>query len=426
MKISVVGLWHLGSVISNCIAQKGIDVVGYDRDELVIRGLQKGNLPIFEPGLQEMLANNLENSRISFTSDPASISTSDLIWVSYDTPVDENDIADTFFVEKELTLLFPHIKNGSIILISSQMPVGSVKKLESLLSETFPDVHASFAISPENLRLGKAIDVFMNPDRIVIGIRKPEDKLKLAVVLESITTSLVWMGVESAEMTKHAINAFLATSVVFINELAILCERVGANAREVEAGLKSEFRIGPKAYLRPGSAFAGGTLARDVRYLIQKQKEFDLSSIFFSGIIESNEEHKSWIQQKLSFLFENLENTTIGILGLTYKPGTDTLRRSLAIELCYWLNRKNVHIIAYDPALKSLPPELSSFITLVDSGESVLEQSAAVVVATECPEFKSIKIDSFATQSYVLDPNGFLGFSFDSGNIKYLSIGKSL
>jgi UDPglucose 6-dehydrogenase len=424
MNISVVGLWHLGSVTSICLAEKGFKIIGYDRDEKVVEDLRNGIPPIFEPGLQEMLAENLEKSQISFTTDPSPVSLSDLIWVAYDTPVDENDIADTSFVENELIFLFPYLKNGSMVLISSQMPVGSVRRLEKLFYDNFPEISVSFSISPENLRLGKAIDVFMNPDRIVIGVRNQEDKMKLAGVLERITTSLVWMGVESAEMTKHAINAFLATSVVFINEIAVLCEQVGANAKEVEKGLKSEFRIGPKAYLRPGNAFAGGTLARDIQYLILKQKEFDLSSVFFTGILESNEEHKSWMQKKLSFLFNNLQNKTVGILGLTYKPGTDTLRRSSAIELCYWLDRNNVNILAYDPLLKSLPEELSSFISLQESADSVIKQSDAVVLATECPEFKNIKASSFQDGTYVLDANGFLEASFENCNLKYLSIGR--
>jgi UDPglucose 6-dehydrogenase len=140
------------------------------------------------------------------------------------------------------------------------------------------------------------------------------------------------MKVESAEMTKHALNAFLATSVVFINELAVLCEHVGANANEVEQGLKSEVRIGKKAYLRPGSAFDGGTLARDLTYLVEKEIEYNLSSIFFSSILQSNESHKSWVVNKISEVFLSLKDKKIGILGLTYKPGTNTLRRSTAIE----------------------------------------------------------------------------------------------
>ena len=181
-----------------------------------------------------------------------------------------------------------------------------------------------------------------------------------------IDENIIWMKVESAEMTKHALNAFLATSVVFINELAVLCEHVGASANEVEQGLKSELRIGQKAYLRPGSAFDGGTLARDVTYLVEKEMEHNLSTIFFSSILKSNENHKSWVVNKIAAELPSLKDKKIGILGLTYKPGTDTLRRSTAIEICNLLHKKGAKISAFDPAIKNLPSNLENFIEFND------------------------------------------------------------
>lgn len=429
MKISVIGLWHLGCVTAACLAEKGFNVTGYDKDKEVVDNLNSAILPIFEPGLEELVRENIERKRLFFVSDLTAISTSDLIWITYDTPVDDQDNADTKFVSQEIESLFQYLKDGSSVLVSAQLPVGSIESLEINFRNRFPDKEVSFSCSPENLRLGKAIDIFMNPDRIIAGIRNNADKDKLLPVLGSITENIIWMKVESAEMTKHALNAFLATSVVFINELATLCEFVGADASEVERGLKSEIRIGEKAYLRPGTAFAGGTLARDVTYIIQKEKQFKLSSVFFSGVIHSNENHKNWVKLKLKTRFNSIGNKTIGLLGLTYKPGTDTLRRSTAVELCHWLNEQKANIVAYDPVVKKLPAELSKFVSLQKSVEDVFMKSDAIIIATEWPQFKnldSLDISALPVGFSIFDANAFLKNKLDIHSVNYFSIGQSL
>ena len=386
-------------------------------------------LPIFEPGLENLININKKKGTLSFSSDLLSISNSDLIWVTYDTPVNEQDIADVEFVINNTIALFPYFKQDSIVLISSQLPVGSINYLENIFLNKFPDRNVSFACSPENLRLGKAIDVFMNPDRIIVGIRNEKSKTKLNNILSTITESIIWMKVESAEMTKHALNAFLATSVVFINELAVLCEHVGANANEVEQGLKSELRIGKKAYLRPGSAFDGGTLARDLTYLVEKEIEHNLSSIFFSSILQSNESHKSWVVNKLSAKFPSLKNKKIGILGLTYKPGTNTLRRSTAIEICNLLHNKGAKITAFDPSIKNLPSNLENFITLESVIDDVFIGKDAVIVATEWPVFKELSTFDFSrltNELLIFDANSFLQNELNIPGIRYITIGKSI
>jgi UDPglucose 6-dehydrogenase len=237
------------------------------------------------------------------------------------------------------------------------------------------------------------------------------------------------MKVESAEMTKHALNAFLATSVVFINELAVLCEHVGASANEVEQGLKSELRIGQKAYLRPGSAFDGGTLARDVTYLVEKEMEHNLSTIFFSSILKSNENHKSWVVNKIAAELPSLKDKKIGILGLTYKPGTDTLRRSTAIEICNLLHKKGAKISAFDPAIKNLPSNLENFITLESVIDDVIIGKDAVIVATEWPIFKELASFDFSkllNELLIFDANSFLQKELNIPGVRYISIGKPL
>jgi UDPglucose 6-dehydrogenase len=269
----------------------------------------------------------------------------------------------------------------------------------------------------------------MNPDRIIVGIRDEKVKIKLNDILKTITENIIWMKVESAEMTKHALNAFLATSVVFINELAVLCEHVGASANEVELGLKSEIRIGKKAYLRPGSAFDGGTLARDVTYLVEKEKEHNLSSIFFSSVLQSNENHKNWVVNKIKEEFLSLKNKKIGILGLTYKPGTNTLRRSTAIEICNILHNKGAEISAFDPSITNLPSSLEKYIRLESDIKNVIVGKDAVIVATEWPIFKELISFDFSKLSdklLVLDANSFLNNELNIPGIRYISIGKSI
>ncbi|MBA3872819.1 MAG: UDP-glucose/GDP-mannose dehydrogenase family protein, partial [Anaerolineae bacterium] len=267
MEICVVGLWHLGMVTAACMAKIGHHVTGYDADKDLIEKLQAGETPLFEPGLKDLIQAGITTGNLQFSAEAAAVAQAELVWVTYDTPVDENDVADVDFVVDQVTHLLPFMRQDTLVLISSQLPVGTTARLEAAYHTANPNGSITFAYSPENLRLGNAIRVFMEPDRIIIGIRHETDKVRIAEALKPITNNIEWMSAESAEMTKHALNAFLATSVAFMNEIATLCEQVGADAREVERGLKSEVRIGPRAYLRPGGAFAGGTLARDLVFL---------------------------------------------------------------------------------------------------------------------------------------------------------------
>lgn len=299
MNICVFGLWHLGSVYSACLAKLGHQVTGLDDDKEVTANLQKGKAPLFEPGLDELITENIKAKRLSFTSDAQkAIKAAQSVWVTFDTPVDENDRADTLFVEKNIKTIMPLIKNGTKVIISSQAPVGFVSKIERYFSKTYPEKKCYFTCSPENLRLGKALDAFLNPDRIIIGVRNPEDKEVFEPLFSTITTRLEWMKTESAEMTKHAINSFLATEVCFANEIATICEQVGADAKEVERGLKTESRIGPKAYLGPGVAFSGGTLARDINFLRNLSEKYKLPSYLINAVDESNGYHKGWVVRK--------------------------------------------------------------------------------------------------------------------------------
>jgi len=397
-------------------------VVGLDFDPAVVSALNEGKPPLFEPGLEELIKGC---TKLHFTTEIAeAVNDARIVWVTYDTPVDQDDNADVEYVIERVERLFPHVTPGTLVLVSSQLPVGSTRRLERACANK----SISFAYSPENLRLGKAIETFTKPDRVVVGIRDQKDRGCIEELFRPWNPRIEWMSVESAEMTKHAVNAFLAASVTFINELAGICEQVGADAKEVGRGLKSESRIGPRAYLSPGAAFAGGTLARDVTFLTQIGSKHHLPTHLLSGVHAANNAHRNWARRKLQELLGNLRDRRIAIWGLTYKPGTDTLRRSGSIELCDWLARQGARVQAHDPAVKLLPVDLSSKIRLHGAASEALVEADALVLATEWPDYRSIgssTLISTMKNPTVLDPSRFLASTLGADpKIRYVTVGK--
>jgi UDPglucose 6-dehydrogenase len=420
MNISVVGLWHLGSVTAAGLASLGHNIRAFDPNEETIAALQKGIPPLQEPGLPEAVAQGLANGTLHFHTDPTpALAGAEIVWIAYDTPVDDDDRADVDFVVQRVVDLFPHLGDGCLVVISAQLPVGSVRRLEELFARSGSPAQVSFACLPENLRLGAAIDAFLKPARIVCGVRSESDRERIARALHDLNAPMEWMSVESAEMTKHALNAFLATSIAYINEVATVCEAVGADAKEVERGLKTDSRIGPRAYLSAGGAFAGGTLARDIGFLSQLA-ELEL----IPSVKRSNDAHRRWPQQKLVELWPELAGKTIAIWGLTYKVGTDTLRRSAAVELCRWLTERGATVSAYDPAVKRLPSDLAS-VRLADNPIAATNGADALVIATEWPEFRDAATSLEARSGFaILDPNGFMRKQLADKGFRYLIVGR--
>lgn len=398
MKVCVAGLWHLGSVTAACLAAFGHRVVGLDADPGVIAGLAEGKPPLFEPGLRELLAEGLREARLSFTTEAApALAGAEAIWITHDTPVDADDNADVEAVLSRVEALFPHLPDGALVLVSSQLIAGCTRRLERLLAARGDLRSIEFAYSPENLRLGKAIEVFTRPDRVVVGARSERGRAIVRQLLAPIEDRLSFMSVESAEMTKHAVNAFLALSVTFANELAAVCEQVGADAKEVEHGLKSERRIGPGAYLSPGAAFAGGTLARDVQYLRALAREHRIPGALMAAVKQSNDEHRAWPQRKLAQCLSPLAGRRIAVLGLTYKPQTDTLRRSASLELCRWLLEQGARVDAHDPRVATTAPELPAQLTLHASALDAMREAEAVVIGTGWLEYQALDPGALVT-----------------------------
>ena len=422
MNITVLGLWHLGTVTAACCARH-FQVTGLDFDVANLAALQAGRAPLLEPGLNELLVAGLAAGRLSFTTDPATaLAGCDVLWLCYDTPVNENDESDTEFVLNQLRRALPHLAAGALVLISAQLPVGTCRRLEA----EFHRFH--FACSPENLRLGKALEAFEKADRVVVGVRNDAKKAVLEKLFAPFTANVLFMRTESAEMVKHALNSFLALSITFINEVARLCELTGADAKEVAQGLKSEPRIGARAYLGPGGPFAGGTLARDVVTLSKLAAAHGETLSVIPAIKQSNDLHRGWAFKRLQARLGDVRGRKIVLLGLTYTPNTDTLRRSAAMELGGQLLAAGARVWAFDPAIKSLPPEWSA-ITLAGEAAGALNQADAAVVGTEWPQFHQVDFAAAVPamrQRVFVDANRFLEKELKNvPGIEHLSVGRA-
>ena len=419
MKITVLGLWHLGCVTAACCARH-FQVTGLDFNAALIDGLRAGKAPLLEPGLDELIVANTTSGWLDFSTDAAACRDADVLWVTYDTPVNDADESDVAQVLEPLRRVLHELRTGAVVLVSSQLPVGTCASLE----REFPQFH--FACSPENLRLGRALDAFEKAERIIVGTRTDAPKALLEKLLAPFSDRIIFMRTESAEMVKHALNSFLAVSITFINEIARVCEHVGADAAEVTAGLKSEPRIGPRAYLGAGGPFAGGTLARDVVTLSRLGAHFGEPLAVIPAIKHSNDLHRGWIFRRLQSRFGELRGRTFAVLGLTYTPNTDTLRRSAAVELCQQLLAAGAYVRAHDPAVRDLPPELAA----VGLGDlpATLADADAVVVCTEWPQFRDAPWPQFLPllrQPVVVDANRFLEKPLLAcGAVEHLSVGR--
>ena len=427
MRVCVQGMWHQGSVTAAGLASLGHQVVGLDFDADTVAALGRGIPPVLEPGLEDLLRRGLDCGKLRFAASAEDATQDiDVLWVAYDTPVNESDQGDVELVSANIERALACLRAGTVVLVSAQLPVGSMRRLQALAAGKFPTRDLSFACCPENLRLGSALDAFLNPQRIVVGAPAGHGRDVIARLLESISSRIEWMSVESAEMTKHALNAFLATSATFANEIAAICELVGADAKEVERGLKTDARIGPGAYLAPRAAFAGGTLARDVLYLNRIASDARLATPLLSSVKPSNDAHKAWATRKLQQLFPDLADIVVAVWGLAYKPGTDTLRRSGSVELCDWLLQQQTRLQVHDPAVKELPSHWSGKVRHCADTLNAVEDAHALIIATEWPMYREITADRVlerASPLTILDAGRFVSGYDGAPGVRYVAVG---
>ena len=425
----MVGIWHLGSVVSACLADLGYTVVGVDQDASKIANLNKGIPPIFEPGLAELVQSNIDSHRLAYTTDLGyAVAGSDYVLITFDTAVDANDNVDLSEIFDTVIKLCQHIDNDTVIIISSQVPVGISEKVESVIRQNNPSLRFTIAYSPENLRLGQAIQCFKNPDRIVIGANSDLALDKVEALFSVINAPKLRMNMRSAEMAKHALNCFLATSISFANEIAGLCDELGADAVKVAAALQSDTRIGSRIPLLPGLGFSGGTLARDLKVLKNLGEGVRYETTLIDSVLEVNQQQIRLVTKKLEKVYGSVRNLVLGILGLTYKPGTSTLRRSAALEIIQDLVSQGATVKAYDP--KASPEEIHSHteFEFCPNPYEVAKGSDALVIITEWPEFKELDfnmIKSAMRKPVLIDTKNMLDSKrmIEQG-FQYLGVGR--
>lgn len=429
--VCVVGVWHLGAV--NCVgfAEKGFDVVGIEFDSKISRSLQRGKPPLYEPGLEELMKKHLASGKLRFSSQAKSVASAKYVVIAYDSPVNDRDEVDTGPVERAAEMIAPFLQPETALVITSQVPLGTSEKIENLVRHKNPKWNSGVVYTPENLRLGQAIDRFLKPDMLVLGASCKSAHQAAQKLYRSFVTKKILMDLKSAEMVKHALNAFLATSITFINEIAMLSDRLGADAVAVGQALRFDKRIGKRALMAPGLGFSGGTLARDVVQLKKFSEGLQYPAKLLKSITEVNEETFEQVIERLTSKLGSLSGKKIGVLGLTYKPGTSTLRRSPALKIIDKLNREKARCFGYDP--KASPGEMkeygSHFVWAQDI-EELVEEADAIVLVTEWPQFRDLDFKAMAPfmrravlvdMKNYLDPRKIVDAGFD-----YQGFGRTL
>jgi UDPglucose 6-dehydrogenase len=401
LKIGIFGLWHLGCVYATSLAKLGFEVEASDFDKNILTNLSKGKAPIFEPEMDETIVKFL-GKNLNFVDTKKVFKDKDYVFITHDLQVDENDIVCTKLIDQTIELIKKYGESETIFVISSQIPCGTCRRMSKVCK--------NIIYFPENVRLGKAYETFLKPDRIVLG----SDKMELMNIFEKdfgiFGCQFMKMSWESAEMVKHALNSYLATCVSFSSEISDLCELLGANMSDVVAALKTDKRVSPFAPINPGMGFAGATLGRDIKtlkYLGQKRK---YKTKLFNVVYQVNSERVGWLVSKIKNKLGSLKGKNVGILGLTYKPGTNTLRRSMSLALTDLLNKEGCKIVAIDPVINE---EIDNYgyIKIANNYEIFFDGLDAVVLMTEWPEFKGIDLNMVAKQmkqKFIFDTKNFL------------------
>ncbi|CAN5897975.1 UDP-glucose/GDP-mannose dehydrogenase family protein [soil metagenome] len=429
MRVGVFGAGYVGLVTGTCFAEMGNDVVVCDLDEKRVADLCRGTIPIYEPGLEEMLQRNLENHRLRFTTDSEDVvNASEVLFVAVGTPSDEDGSADLTHVLAVAREIGRHADGPRIVVNKSTVPVGTGRKVRAALSET--SIHEFSVVSnPEFLKEGTAVEDFMKPDRVVVGAedeRAREVMKRLYAPFVRTGNPILFMDVASAEMTKYAANAMLATRITFMNEIANLCERVGANVDEVRIGVGSDKRIGP-AFLFPGVGFGGSCFPKDVRALERLADEVEYEFPIMRAVHAVNETQKRMLGRKIRHHFgADLSGRRFAVWGIAFKPRTDDIREAPALAVIEDLLSAGAEVAVFDPeAMDNARRVLGDRVTYAGSALDAIEGADALVLVTEWNEFrfpdfdrikKALKEPVIFDGRNVYDPRtmGELGFTYHS------------
>lgn len=393
MKIAVIGTGYVGLVTSTCLAESGNEVIGIDKDEQKIATLKSGKLPIYEPGLLELVQRNTRELRLSFTTDlVGTVKNAQLIFIAVGTPPTSSGGADLSAVWAVGEAMAPHLRSDAVVVVKSTVPVGTNRQLmERMAKKAGRPIEC--ASNPEFLKEGAAIDDFMKPDRVVVGVRSPEVGQKLHELYSPFLRTerpFLVMSPESAEMTKYVANAMLATKISFINEMANLCEKFDADINEVRRGIGHDQRIGFQ-FLFPGPGYGGSCFPKDVNAVIHLAKSKNATVTLLEAVDRVNERQKHVLPAKIRAHFgSSLKGKCIGIWGLAFKPRTDDVREAPALTLIDEMLKEGVQIRVHDPeAIANVKAIYGDKITYCDRPYSALEGVDALAIVTEWNEFRN-------------------------------------
>ncbi len=394
MKITVVGTGYVGLVSGTCFAETGNHVVCVDIDGRKVQRMQNGEVPIYEPGLEVLFERNTKQGRLTFTTDLAEgIKNAEIIFLALPTPPGADGSADLKYILKVADDLSHLITDYKVIVDKSTVPVGTADKVHARLAAHLDESLFDVVSNPEFLREGVAVEDFMKPERVVIGtssIRAKEVMERLYNPFVRQGNPVIFMDEKSAEMTKYAANSFLATKITFMNEVANLCEMVGANVDMVRKGIGSDSRIG-KRFLFPGVGYGGSCFPKDVQALAKTAQENNYEFRILQSVMDVNEDQKSILSKRIIKYFgESLANKTIGIWGLSFKPNTDDIREAPALTIINELLEAGAKIKAFDPeAMDNVKEIIGDKITFCDNQYDAIEDADALAVITEWNAFRT-------------------------------------
>lgn len=397
MKISCMGCGYVGLVAGTCLADMGNEVTCFDIDKGKINKLNKGIVPIYEPGLKDMFERNIKEKRLRFSNDiKTTIKKSNVIFITVGTPPGKNHEADLFAVKSVAEQIGRNMDTYKVIVNKSTVPVGTAELVRKIIKKNQTgDCEFDVVSNPEFLREGEAVKDFTNPDRIVIGTDNEKAKKIMVSIYRGIARAdkpVFITDIKSAEMIKYASNAMLATRISFMNEIAQLCEKVGADIKSVAKGIGLDNRIGPR-FLQAGMGYGGSCFPKDVRALIELMKRNKVKGDVLSAVNRVNEDQRKFILLKIKKLLPSLKEKTIAIWGLAFKPKTDDIREAPSIAIIMELQRLGAKIRAFDPEAKLNAKKVLKGVIFCNDPYSTVKGCDALVIATEWNEFRVLDID---------------------------------
>ncbi len=397
MHIAVIGTGYVGLVTGACFAEFGVNVTCVDIDEKKIARLKEGIMPIYEPGLDTIVEKNTRAGRLKFTTDlKEAVEESLVVFLAVGTPPKEDGSADLQYVEAATRTIAKHMNGYKVIVTKSTVPVGTGERLRKLIAQERPDAKFGIASNPEFLREGAAIGDFMRPDRVVIGSRDAE---AIAIMkdlyrpLYLIETPVVITSLEASELIKYAANAFLATKISFINEIANLCDAIGADVHDVARGIGMDNRIGKK-FLHPGPGFGGSCFPKDTSALVTIAREHGAPTQIVESVIEVNHRQRLRMVPKIEKLVGSIKGKTVAVLGLSFKPETDDMRDAPSIEIINALVKGGATVRAYDPVAIDMAKDcLPSSVVYTKDEYEAIEGADALVFMTEWNQFRALNME---------------------------------